>query len=236
MEYKVSVCENALQLDDAFANVTEKQHEVLRLVGDNFTSKQIAHELGISISAVNQRIETVRARAGSVSRLELARAYREYRQAQDEEQLQDPEEAEEGSSTAVTMPEQDHALPGAEADELAGEPHGACLDDAACRDCEHWPGGDLGSGQDAGRFQIIRVQPPSVEAERVPVGLGGPRPASGAAGALAGGEQTPGPVPDLLDGRNGRLGRTAAIVVIAFGLLLVSVMGLGVLHLLAELF
>ncbi|MCJ1959109.1 helix-turn-helix domain-containing protein [Novosphingobium mangrovi (ex Hu et al. 2023)] len=232
----VSACESALQLNDVFENLTDKQHEVLALVGDNFTSKEIAYELGISVSAVNQRIETVRARAGSLSRLELARAYREFLQEQDDEQTQRREEAEEGSSTAPVTREQDPAPPGADADELTGEPDGACVDDAACHDCERWPGRDLAAGQ----LQIVRVQPPSAQAERAAVGLGGQRTVRGGAGALAGTlrgrKRTPGPVPALLDGHNARLGRMAAIVVIAFGLLLVSATGLGVLHSLAELF
>ncbi|MFD2578502.1 helix-turn-helix transcriptional regulator [Novosphingobium colocasiae] len=44
----------------------------------NRTSKEIAWELGISESAVNQRIESIRARAGSPPRAELARVYRQY--------------------------------------------------------------------------------------------------------------------------------------------------------------
>lgn len=63
---------------DLFAGLTVKQHEVMRFISDNFTSKEIAYELGISESAVNQRIEAVRARAGSPPRAELARAYRNF--------------------------------------------------------------------------------------------------------------------------------------------------------------
>ncbi|GAM07252.1 LuxR family transcriptional regulator [Novosphingobium sp. MBES04] len=207
-----------MQLNDVFENLTDKQHEVLALVGENFTSKEIAYELGISVSAVNQRIETVRARAGSLSRLELARAYREYRHEQDEEQAQD----------------QVPARPGADTAELVAKPDEACMDADACRDCERWPGRDLGAGHGAGQLQTIRVQPPSAQAERVAVGLHGGRAANVV--SWAGRGRTPGPVPALLDGENARLGRLAAIVVIAFGLLLVSGAGLGVLHSLAELF
>lgn len=60
--------------------LTNKQHEVLALVAENRTSKEIAWELGISESAVNQRIEGVRNRTGSPPRAELARAYRQYLQ------------------------------------------------------------------------------------------------------------------------------------------------------------
>jgi len=63
---------------DLFEGLTAKQHEVMRFVSDNFTSKEIAYELSVSESAVNQRIEAVRARAGSPPRAELARAYRAF--------------------------------------------------------------------------------------------------------------------------------------------------------------
>ncbi|WP_239026391.1 helix-turn-helix domain-containing protein [Novosphingobium decolorationis] len=239
----VSACESAFQLNDVFENLTDKQHEVLALVGENFTSKEIAYELGISVSAVNQRIETVRARAGSLSRLELARAYREYRHEQDEEQAQGRGEAGESRPTvaaAAQEQEQDQdqdqvpARPGADTAELVAKPDEACMDADACRDCERWPGRDLGAGHEAGQLQTIRVQLPSAQAERVAVGLHGGRAANVV--SWAGRGRTPGPVPALLDGENARLGRLAAIVVIAFGLLLVSGAGLGVLHSLAELF
>lgn len=57
--------------------LTVKQREVLALVADNRTSKEIAARLGISESAVNQRIEMVRARLGGIPRGELARLYRQ---------------------------------------------------------------------------------------------------------------------------------------------------------------
>jgi DNA-binding CsgD family transcriptional regulator len=57
--------------------LTAKQREVLALVADNRTSKEIAARLGISESAVNQRIEMVRARLGGLPRGELARLYRQ---------------------------------------------------------------------------------------------------------------------------------------------------------------
>ncbi|MFD2136536.1 helix-turn-helix transcriptional regulator [Novosphingobium resinovorum] len=66
-----------------FPGLTSKQHEVLRFVSENRTSKEIAWELGISESAVNQRIEGVRIRAGSPPRAELARSYRQYLLDQD---------------------------------------------------------------------------------------------------------------------------------------------------------
>lgn len=64
---------------DVFLQLTDKQHEVLQLVAENRTSKEIAWSLGISESAVNQRIESVRNRTGFPPRAELARTYRHYR-------------------------------------------------------------------------------------------------------------------------------------------------------------
>lgn len=57
--------------------LTEKQREVLALVADNRTSKEIAGLLGVSESAVNQRIEMIRGRLGGIPRGELARLYRQ---------------------------------------------------------------------------------------------------------------------------------------------------------------
>ncbi len=64
-------------------NLTRKQRDVLALVADNRTSKEIAARLGISESAVNQRIEMVRSRLGGLPRGELARLYRQEFQPQD---------------------------------------------------------------------------------------------------------------------------------------------------------
>lgn len=57
--------------------LTAKQRDVLALIADNRTSKEIAGLLGISESAVNQRIEIVRTRLGGLPRGELARLYRQ---------------------------------------------------------------------------------------------------------------------------------------------------------------
>lgn len=57
--------------------LTPKQREVMALVADNRTSKEIAGLLGISESAVNQRIEHIRARLGGLPRGEMARLYRQ---------------------------------------------------------------------------------------------------------------------------------------------------------------
>lgn len=56
--------------------LTPKQREVLALVADSRTSKEIASLLGISESAVNQRIEMVRSRMAGLPRSVLARLYR----------------------------------------------------------------------------------------------------------------------------------------------------------------
>ena len=65
-----------------FHDLTPKQHEVMRRVAENRTSKEIAWDLGVSESAINQRIEAVRSRGGGALRAELARAYRQYLEEQ----------------------------------------------------------------------------------------------------------------------------------------------------------
>jgi DNA-binding CsgD family transcriptional regulator len=56
--------------------LTDKQREVLALVSEGMTSKEIARKLGVSESAVNQRIEVIRLRLGGLSRAQIARIYR----------------------------------------------------------------------------------------------------------------------------------------------------------------
>lgn len=56
--------------------LTAKQREVLALVAEGMTSKEIARKLGVSESAVNQRVEVVRQRLGGMSRAQIARSYR----------------------------------------------------------------------------------------------------------------------------------------------------------------
>jgi DNA-binding CsgD family transcriptional regulator len=63
--------------DQPLPQLTAKQRDVLALVADNRTSKEIAARLGISESAVNQRIEMIRSRLGGLPRGELARLYRQ---------------------------------------------------------------------------------------------------------------------------------------------------------------
>jgi DNA-binding CsgD family transcriptional regulator len=62
--------------DPAFSELTVKQREVLELLAENRTTKEIAAQLGVSDSAVNQRIDPLRQRLGGVTRAELARRYR----------------------------------------------------------------------------------------------------------------------------------------------------------------
>ncbi len=57
--------------------LTDKQREVIALVAEGMTSKEIARKLGISESAVNQRIEVTRQRLGGLSRAQIARIYRQ---------------------------------------------------------------------------------------------------------------------------------------------------------------
>ncbi len=56
--------------------LTGKQSEVLMFVSEGLTSKEIARRLGISESAVNQRIEVIRQRLGGLPRAQIARLYR----------------------------------------------------------------------------------------------------------------------------------------------------------------
>lgn len=76
-----------VEKETLFLGLTPKQREVLDLLIDNRTSKEIARVLGISESAVNQRIEPLRQRAGGLSRAQLARAYRATMQAAPYKQL-----------------------------------------------------------------------------------------------------------------------------------------------------
>jgi len=64
-----------------FKSLTTKQREVLDFLADSRTTKEIAGEIGVSDSAVNQRIEPLRQRLGGVPRAELTRRYRAWREA-----------------------------------------------------------------------------------------------------------------------------------------------------------
>lgn len=56
--------------------LTAKQRQVIAHVADGLSSKEIARKLGISESAVNQRIETIRQRLGGLPRAQIGRLYR----------------------------------------------------------------------------------------------------------------------------------------------------------------
>lgn len=66
------------QLDNALGSLSRKQREVLDLVLDRRTNKEIAAYLRISPSAVEQRLQSVRRRLGVQSRADLARAYQAF--------------------------------------------------------------------------------------------------------------------------------------------------------------
>tara|TARA_A100001391_G_scaffold78331_1_gene50552 strand:- start:11664 stop:12191 length:528 start_codon:yes stop_codon:yes gene_type:complete len=66
---------------ELFESLTVKQRETMDLLCEGWTSKEIAAKLDISESAVVQRIETVRAKAGGMLRKELVRLYREHSDA-----------------------------------------------------------------------------------------------------------------------------------------------------------
>lgn len=57
--------------------LTAKQKQVLALVAEGLTSKEIGRKLGVSESAVNQRIETIRQRMDGMSRANIGRLYRQ---------------------------------------------------------------------------------------------------------------------------------------------------------------
>lgn len=61
-----------------FASLTDKQTAVLDLLANGRTTKEIAAALDLSESAVNRRIELLRTRFSGITRLELARRYRDW--------------------------------------------------------------------------------------------------------------------------------------------------------------
>ncbi len=81
--------EEAPQNSDAYprseppAGLTEKQCEVLDLLVEHMTSKQIGRELGISPHTVDQRIVFAREKLGARNRRELAMLYRDLVSARD---------------------------------------------------------------------------------------------------------------------------------------------------------
>lgn len=59
----------------SFHSITDKQHQVMERVLDLKTSKEIARDLGISPSTVDQRINAVRDKLSASDRASAARAY-----------------------------------------------------------------------------------------------------------------------------------------------------------------
>lgn len=65
--------------DRSVADLTDRQCEVLELVLRHFSSKEIAVRLGISPSAVDQRLDGARQKLGAATRTEAARIYADLR-------------------------------------------------------------------------------------------------------------------------------------------------------------
>ena len=59
--------------DDAVEKLTEAQREVLRLVLVGYKSKEIAHELGVGVDAINKRLAAAKAVLNAPSRFAAAR-------------------------------------------------------------------------------------------------------------------------------------------------------------------
>jgi DNA-binding CsgD family transcriptional regulator len=69
---------------EAVARLTAKQREVLDLLMDHKTSKEIALELNISPHTVDQRIQFAKRQLGVSSRADLARIYRQSKDMSDQ--------------------------------------------------------------------------------------------------------------------------------------------------------
>ena len=76
LAYCCSIMSDLLKQVALLDALTDKQSEVLVFVSEGLTSKEIARRLGISESAVNQRIEVIRQRLGGMPRAQIARLYR----------------------------------------------------------------------------------------------------------------------------------------------------------------
>lgn len=102
-----------VQFTALFERLTVKQHEVFELVAENWTSKEIAARLGVTESAINQRIEAVRLRTGFLPRAHVARAYRQFR-AERAARSPVPGAVEQGSAPdagAIMYPNSDASMP-----------------------------------------------------------------------------------------------------------------------------
>lgn len=77
---KKSVRLGAKSLEEVFTQLTPKQVVVLNSISKSKSSKEIAWDIGISESAVNQRIQSVRLQLDLMPRAKLAQNYREFLQ------------------------------------------------------------------------------------------------------------------------------------------------------------
>lgn len=85
-----------------FEFLTTKQVAVLDHLANNRTSKEIAHALGVSETAINRRIEVLRSRLGGITRHELTRRYRLWTSERADDGASDgPEAAENRESECV---------------------------------------------------------------------------------------------------------------------------------------
>jgi DNA-binding CsgD family transcriptional regulator len=69
--------------ESVFEALTEKQHEALVLACAHLTSKQIAIKLGVAPVTIDKRIDGVRAKLGSLSRVELLHLYQRWQDGYD---------------------------------------------------------------------------------------------------------------------------------------------------------
>ena len=61
--------------ESVFSGLKLKQHEALPLACGHLTSKQIAKRLGVAPVTIDKHIDTVRAKIGNISRVELLHLY-----------------------------------------------------------------------------------------------------------------------------------------------------------------
>ena len=71
---------DVISILDGMSKLTAKQREVLDLLLDHKTSKEIAQTLRISPHTVDQRIQYAKRQLGATSRSDLARIYRDYKE------------------------------------------------------------------------------------------------------------------------------------------------------------
>jgi DNA-binding NarL/FixJ family response regulator len=60
----------------AFPNLTAREHDILRLLGDGLPNRAIAERLGLSEKTVRNGVSTVIAKLGAGDRHEAAQRYR----------------------------------------------------------------------------------------------------------------------------------------------------------------